>query len=69
VNPNGIACGRRWADHVNAARADAAAGRGWRAVVAHLAAAQRAAATDAEDGGARVVAELDRALGARRASA
>ncbi|KAK9842008.1 hypothetical protein WJX81_003992 [Elliptochloris bilobata] len=53
----------RWVDHVNAARADAAAGAGWHAVVTQLTAATRAAAAEADAGGARVADELDRALG------
>ena len=51
-------------DHVNAARADAAAGAGWRAVVAQLTAAIRAAAAEPDAAGARLAGELDRALGA-----
>lgn len=56
-------CGRCWVDHVNAARVDAVAGAGWRAVAAQLQAAIRAAAAEADAAGARLTDELNRALG------
>lgn len=55
--------GRCWVNHVNAARADAVAGAGWRAVAAQLTAAIRAAAAEPDAAGARLTDELNRALG------
>ena len=56
-------CGRCWVDHVNAARADAVAGAGWRAVAAQMQAAIRAATAEPDAAGTRLTDELHRALG------